>query len=141
MIPNLQLTRMVERIFSHLNLKGFEISLVFCDNEWIEALNEKYMGRSGPTNVISFPMDQETPKVKDEKWRMLGDVVINVQRACDDANDAGIEPLLEVAFLVIHGICHLAGFDHEGKQSHRAKEMEEVEERIFNQLGHLLLEE
>lgn len=132
---------MVEKIFNQLGLSGFEISVVFCDNEWIAPLNEQYKGRPGPTNVLSFPMDEKTTDKNGINIGMLGDVVINVQRADEDAKDAGLEPLSEVAFLIIHGICHLAGYDHEGSLAHRAKEMEEVEKDLFSRFGQMLIED
>jgi probable rRNA maturation factor len=73
-----------------------------------------------------------------EKNQILGDVVVNVHRAWDDAEEAGSDPLSEVAFLIIHGICHLAGYDHEGSQAHRAAEMEEMENRLHEKYGAIL---
>jgi probable rRNA maturation factor len=110
---------------------GVEISIVFCDDPWIAELNQTYLGRKGPTNVISFPMDEQDEG--DAPLRMLGDVVINVDRAVSDAAEADLEPFYEITYLLIHGICHLAGFDHEGDQAHRALEMEAMERKLHSQ--------
>lgn len=133
---------MVRKIFKDLKLTGCEISLVFCENDEIASLNHQYLGRKGPTNVISFPMDDpHFDQTEGERGRTLGDVVVNVDRAVSDAEEAGIAPLSELAFLVIHGICHLAGYDHEGENAHRAPEMEEVETRLHEAHGPLILAE
>ncbi len=132
---------MIEEIFKEFQLDQAELSIVLCGDQLITDLNKKYLKREGSTNVISFPMQdaplselRETPNV------ILGDVVVNVKRALDDAREAGVSPLSEVAFLTIHGICHLLGFDHEGEQGHMAPKMEKVEKELFDKYFNFLIE-
>ena len=133
------LSRMVEKIFSDLHLEGAEISVVLCEDELIAQLNETYLGRKGPTNVLSFPMDYGKQGLDEGQPLLLGDVVVNVQRATTDAAEAGVEPLSEVAFLVIHGICHLAGYDHEGPDAQKAAQTESVEAGLHERFGSILI--
>lgn len=133
------LRNMIEEIFNALNLHNAELSVVLCDDEWIARLNQRYLGRPGPTNVLSFPMTDDNPDTSPPPIASpLGDVVVNVHRACDDAAEAGIDPLSEIAFLIIHGICHLIGYDHEGSNAHRAGEMEDMEHHLHKTFASML---
>ena len=87
-----------------------ELSILLTDDDHIAELNQSYLNHQGPTNVISFPL-QEGP-FADYAHKMLGDVVISMDTACREATEAGIA--LEERFqqLLIHGILHLAGYDH-----------------------------
>lgn len=115
--------------------------MVLCEDAWIAELNARYLGRQGATNVLSFPLGDDPTDEDPNGPVMLGDVVINVQRAVKDATDAGVEPLSEVAFLLIHGICHLIGYDHEGDQAHRAPQMEKLEAEIHRRFAPVLTED
>lgn len=100
-----------------------------CRDDDIRGLHRQYFGDDTATNVISFA--QRDGEFADVEPEVLGDVVISVDTAARDAAEAG-EPLDdEVAFLLIHGILHLVGYDHEGDQAHRAPEMEARETELF----------
>jgi len=88
-----------------------ELSIVMVDDREIAGLNESYLGRSKPTNVIAFPM-QEGPFTGVNPY-LLGDVVISLDTAAKEAREGDMS--LESRFdqLLIHGILHLLGFDHE----------------------------
>jgi probable rRNA maturation factor len=114
-----------------LGCEDAEISIVIVDDEEIACLNRQYFQRQGPTNVISFPMQGgETAKIQPQ---ILGDVVISADTAQRHASAAGIETGEEILFLLIHGILHLVGYDHEGPTAERW-EMETKETEIFGQL-------
>ena len=81
-----------------------EISLVFCDDSFIQALNAEYRGKYKPTDVLSFAQDD--PKV-------LGDIVISLPTAARQAEAAGWPLENEIALLGVHGLLHLLGFDDE----------------------------
>ena len=137
-VPLKALIQMTEKVLEHLNLADCELSVVLCEGPFIAELNERYLDRKGPTNVMSFPLDEGEA---DEQGRLLGDVVINVERAIADADDADASPILELAFLLIHGICHLAGFDHEGENANFAPEMEQMEDNLHSLFGNIILGE
>ncbi len=88
-----------------------ELSLLLTDDEEIAVLNRQYLDRNGPTNVIAFPMGEgQFPQVSPG---LLGDVVISVDTADREAATAGISMEERFTQLLIHGILHLFGYDHE----------------------------
>ncbi|NTU59678.1 MAG: rRNA maturation RNase YbeY [Deltaproteobacteria bacterium] len=111
-----------------------ELSVWLCDDATIQDLHGRYLGSDTPTNVISFA--QRDGDFADLEPDVLGDVVISVDTAARDAREAGSTLLAEVTFLLVHGILHLVGYDHEGEQAHRAPEMEEKEEELFRSVTH-----
>jgi probable rRNA maturation factor len=83
-----------------------ELSLSFVDAEEIAELHERFMEEPGPTDVLSFPLDD----VDEESVRLLGDVVVAPAEAARNDPD---DPDRELRLLVVHGILHLLGYDHE----------------------------
>ena len=99
-----------------------ELSVLIVDDDEIADLNSRYLGRTGPTNVISFPMlEGEYPDVAEQ---MLGDVVISVDTTKREADLGGVEFQTRFDELLVHGILHLLGYDHVGDEQ-QAREMEE----------------
>lgn len=105
-----------------LGLHKREVSLLLTDDEGIRELNNLYLQRDRPTNVISFPMN-EGP--------LLGDIVISVETAARDAEEGDLPLLDEIAFLFIHGLLHLVGYDHEKGDISEAAGMKEKERELF----------
>lgn len=106
-----------------------ELSVWLCDDAAIRDLHRRYLGDDTPTNVISFAQHEgEFANVEPD---VLGDVAISVDTARRDAEEAGTALEDELAFLLIHGVLHLVGYDHEGGQAVRAAEMEAKEEELF----------
>ena len=100
-----------------------EVSLIFVDEEAIADLNERFMGKSGPTDVLSFPIDDEpipAPMGGSDHEdsgelhipQLVGDIVICPSVAANNAIDHGVSFEDEVALLVVHGVLHLLGWDH-----------------------------
>jgi probable rRNA maturation factor len=118
------------RILEILGRQEVELCVVLTDNADIQALNREYLGRDRPTNVISFPQ-QEGEGLKGSH---LGDVVISVERAAEEALEAGMETMERIRALLVHGICHLCGYDHEDVSEEMTREMEAVEERVLAML-------
>ncbi len=106
-----------------------ELSLVFCDDDFIQKLNNDYRGKNEPTDVLSFPIDEENfePEIK-----LLGDVVISIETAVRQAGMLNHPPVLEVVFLLIHGLLHLHGYEHGLKVAR--KRMRDREVTIFRHL-------
>lgn len=123
------ITRVARMILKELNHPDKEISILFVDDREIRDLNDKYLKRNRPTNVISFPMAQG--KFSEITPQLLGDVVISVETAIKEARESGLSLEEEIAFLLIHGILHLMGYDH---ARGRRQPMEMVQERLFNRL-------
>ncbi|WP_020675499.1 rRNA maturation RNase YbeY [Geopsychrobacter electrodiphilus] len=116
-----------------------ELSLLIVNNDEIQQINRDYLQRDRPTNVISFAMQEgEGAGVQPQ---LLGDVVISAERAAADAVDAEIPFEHELVFLLLHGILHLLGFDHERGTEEQAIEMEAKEREIFSLIQQEFLDE
>lgn len=109
------------------------------DNVEIQQINRDYLQRDHPTNVISFAM-QEGEGVGVQP-QLLGDVVISAERAAEDALDAEVPFEHELVFLLLHGILHLLGYDHERGTQEQATQMEEKERELFTLLRQELLDD
>ena len=101
-----------------------ELSVTFCDNAYIHTLNKKFRGVDRPTDVLSFPLyeDGDFDMTECIGGAMLGDVVISLERAAEQAAEIGHSLVEEVAFLTVHSVLHLLGYDHE-----RSPEEEELQ--------------
>ncbi len=93
---------------------GAELSVVFVDVPTMTDLHVRWMDEPGPTDVLSFPMDELTPPRDDEPAPegLLGDVVICPDVAATQAAQAGHDVRTEYGVLLTHGILHLLGYDH-----------------------------
>ena len=136
---------LAQRVLAARGVKGEnEVSLLFVDEDAMAALNQQFLGKSGPTDVLSFPIEDEPgptgrspdlggsgPGVSPEEGTLtlLGDVVICPAVAA--ANAVGHEVSLEdeVALLVVHGLLHLLGLDHE--EEAEAERMEALEQELL----------
>ena len=99
------------------------------DDEEIHRLNRDWLGHDSPTNVISFAMQEgEGSGIAPV---LLGDVVISVETAARDAHEAGTSLESELCFLLLHGVLHLLGYDHERGTAEQAREMEAREAELF----------
>lgn len=98
-----------------------QLSVLLIDDTEITRLNRQYLGRSGPTNVIAFPMREG--EFADISPELLGDVVISVETAEREAEEAGQDFEMRFNELLIHGILHLLGYEHEHDEL-KALEME-----------------
>ena len=92
-----------------------EVSVTLCDNEYIHGVNKQFRGVDKHTDVLSFPL-YESDELTDENCMegvALGDIVLSLERAEEQAKELGHGFLREVAFLVVHSTLHLLGYDHE----------------------------
>lgn len=102
---------------------GGEVSVAFVSNQQIKELNNKYRDKNEATDVLSFPIDEE----------ILGDIIISVRRAASQAEEYGHSLKRELAYLTVHGMLHLFGYDHHGPEE--KDEMRQKEERVLTQLN------
>jgi probable rRNA maturation factor len=129
-----RIRRCLRKLMKQLRCSDREISLLIVDDGNMTCLNKHYFNRNYPTNVISFAMAEG--EFGDINPQMLGDIVISVETAYRDATAAKIDPMDEVEFLIIHGILHLIGYDHENTSAERVKEMDDLQRGLFLQLEH-----
>lgn len=109
-----------------------ELSILIVGDARIQELNRDYLQRDKPTNVISFAMQEGEGSALHP--HLLGDVVISADTASRDAAEAGCSFESELYFLLLHGILHLLGFDHERGTVEEAERMEAKEKEIFTLL-------
>ncbi len=115
-----------------------EVSVTFTDNAQIRELNRKFRGIDRATDVLSFPLfdyegESEEPPV-DELMGMLGDVVLSLEQAALQAEEYGHSFEREVAFLCVHSMLHLLGYDHETGEEDEA-DMRRRQTAIMDRMG------
>lgn len=112
-----------------------EVSVVLADDEYIHQLNHQYRGKDCPTDVLSFALNEgEEPEIIDgPKVVLLGDIIISLETAARQAEEYGHSLERELAYLTVHGILHLLGYDHMIEDE--KKEMRQEEEHILSLLG------
>lgn len=131
----------VERILKHAaeeeKVGDSEVSVTFVTNDMIQAINKEYRGKDTPTDVISFAMEElgegELEIVGSSETRVLGDIVISLDRTKEQAADYGHSFERELGFLAVHGFLHLLGYDHMNETDE--KEMFGKQEAILTSLG------
>lgn len=111
-----------------------EISLVLSDDAEVQRLNKDYRGQDKPTNVLTFAAldDEDAPQPEDGPV-MLGDVILAYETTMAEATRDAKTPVQHLSHLVVHGVLHLLGYDHE--QDDEADEMERLETAVLRTLG------
>ena len=108
----------MKRLLKELNCDDRAIGLLLVDDNEIQKLNNAYLNRNKPTNVLSFAMTEgEFGNINPQ---ILGDIVISVETASRDAVISHIDLMDELEFLIIHGLLHLLGYDHENTSAEKA---------------------
>jgi len=115
----------------HADLSDSEVSVKFTSDEEVRALNAQWRGKDKPTNVLSFPMAEESELAGAQ---LLGDVVLAHGVCAAEAADRQVPIETHAAHLVVHGTLHLLGYDHETSEAD-AEEMEQVERRALAAIG------
>lgn len=110
-----------------------EVSVVFVDDKYIRSLNSEYRGIDSPTDVLSFAMLEGEAVPGQEEELILGDVVVSLQTAQRQAGEYGHSFRREVAYLTVHGVLHLLGYDHQEEEGR--EEMRMKEEGILDRLN------
>ncbi|MBQ7503723.1 MAG: rRNA maturation RNase YbeY [Ruminococcus sp.] len=112
-----------------------EISVTFTDNEGIRELNKQYRDIDAPTDVLSFPMGEngEYDTNLETGAKILGDVVISVEKAVEQAEAYGHTLQREIGYLTAHSVLHLLGYDH--VENMEKVRMREKEEYVMEALG------
>ena len=138
-IPLKRLEQVAQKILSVSGCPEAELSILLVDDEQIHQINRDYLDHDYPTNVISFAMQEG--EGGDIQPDLLGDVVISTETAARDAAEADASFESELYFLLLHGILHLLGYDHERGSEEDARRMELREEEVFAQVRELFLVE
>lgn len=131
------LRRAVETTLAYEEIEDdCEVSLTFCDNEKIREINKKFRGIDRETDVLSFPLfDEDGMNAHVEELDcMLGDIVLSLEKAREQAEEYGHSFEREAAFLCVHSVLHLLGYDHETSEEDEA-DMRRRQSKIMDKLG------
>nr|WP_263325688.1 rRNA maturation RNase YbeY [Neobacillus sp. Marseille-Q6967] len=114
-----------------------EVSVTFVSNERIHEINREYRDKDAPTDVISFAMEElgegETELMGINMPRVLGDIIISIPKAKEQAEEYGHTFIRELGFLSVHGFLHLLGYDHMTEEEEQ--EMFTLQKEILNEYG------
>ena len=123
---------MALRILRDLGSPDAELSILVTDDEEVRSLNRQYRGKDTPTDVLSF--SQIEGEGGDADHNLLGDVVISWDRAVGQGEELGHGTRKELRRLLVHGVLHLFGYDHEESEE-KADRMKELENRFLRGQG------
>jgi len=120
------------------NLSGdIELSVTFVDNDRIQEINKEYRNKDQATDVISFAMEElgegEVELVGVDMPRVLGDIIISIDRTKEQAEEYGHTYTRELGFLAVHGFLHLLGYDHLTKEEEEV--MFTLQKEILDEFG------
>ena len=139
---SLELSQTIEKIIAvALAYEGFqkpcEVSVSIVDNEEIHQINKQFRDIDRATDVLSFPLltfeEGEMPDLNEKDEVLLGDIIISLERAREQAEEYGHSLKREIAFLTAHSMLHLLGYDH--MEEEEEKEMFEKQREILNKAG------
>jgi len=111
-IDPVRVENFISEVLNDLNLKNWDISLLFCDDAFIQNLNKQYRDIDSPTDVLSFEQGDEYFDEAGETRFMAGDIVISLDSLRFNAEEFNVEINEELKRLIVHGILHLNGMDH-----------------------------
>lgn len=130
-LPGDMLVRAARAVLEHESeSQDSELSIVLTDDERLHELNRDYLGIDAPTDVLSFPAYETDPQTG---ARYIGDILISVPRAQNQADAAGHPLEAEVQLLVVHGMLHLLGHDHD--EPDKKARMWKAQSEVLNSLG------
>lgn len=127
--PVRKLKQLALKILELLHHEDAELSLALVGNAEIRELNARFRHKDSPTDVLSFPVEEVPPP----GLSLLGDVIISVEKAEEQAKDRQRTLNEELATLLIHGALHLLGYDHE-RSAREARVMRAMEKKLYRAL-------
>ena len=125
------LLRLIENALGDLGPPNSEISIILVNDDKIRKLNKEYRGKDKATDVLAFPQDEEA--LGDQGGPLLGDVVVSVETARQQAREHCLSDEEELILLVVHGALHLFGYDHDRSIKDK-KKMQETTKKIFRRI-------
>jgi len=132
-----RLQTLLEQLGKLLGLEGKELSILLVNDRKSRELNRTYRGIDRPTDVLSFPMYDSAVEFPEGQEVLIGDIVINLHMAARRAEEERINLCDELSFLLIHGLLHLLGYDHE-RNPYQARKMRKKEQELINALTEMV---
>lgn len=124
--------KVVKRTLKKMEAEKSEVNIIFVGLEEIHEINKTYRNVDRPTDVISFALE-DTEDVTVYEERVLGDIYICLDKVHEQAKEYGHTEIREMAFLIVHGLLHLLGYDHMIKEEEKI--MFGLQEEILNEMG------
>jgi rRNA maturation RNase YbeY len=120
-----------EKILDALNYKDFDIGIWLCSNKTIQDYNKRYRNKDKPTDILSFPYHPELKageriKPETEEDKNLGDIIIAPAYVTKEAEKLGVTFEKRMKVLLVHGICHLLGYDHIKDEDYKVMHRKEL---------------
>lgn len=135
-IDSTELKQIIQYLLSKLTKEKIgknisELSLTVCDDEYIKTLNKEYRAKDKATDVLSFPMLSDFDC---DLTFSLGDIVISIDTTIKQAKELGLSKEKRFYQLLIHGLLHLFGYDHENVSIEEKEQMERLEDELLDLL-------
>lgn len=131
-VPDIEtVKKVIERVVEKENLENAVFNIILVDNLYIHQLNKEYRGIDRPTDVISFALEDE--KNMQSPVRVLGDIYISIDKIKEQSEAYNHSYLREFAFLSVHGLLHLLGYDHMAEEEEKV--MFAYQEEILKEAG------
>ena len=127
-----EIKKLVNFALEYQKINNAILNIIIVDEEKIQYLNKNYRNKDSVTDVISFALEDDDTFIKTD-FRILGDIYICLKRAKEQSNEYGHSFLRELAFLSVHGLLHLLGYDH--MEIEEEKIMFDLQERILSEYG------
>lgn len=124
--------KVVKHTLKKMKAEKSEVNIIFVGLEEIHEINKTYRNVDRPTDVISFALE-DTEDVTVYEERVLGDIYICLDKVHEQAKEYGHTEIREMAFLIVHGLLHLLGYDHMIKEDEKI--MFGLQEEILNEMG------
>jgi probable rRNA maturation factor len=124
-------------ILDKLGIENWELSVLFCNDAFITDLNKKYRDIDSPTDVLSFEQGDEYIDDEDVNWFNAGDIVISLDTLKSNAKDFSVDVNDELKRLLVHGVLHLDGMDHEDNSPEQ--EMLQFQEHLLSGFENILV--
>ena len=126
-MPESLTRKIAKKLLSVLECSDAELSILLTTDKEIQQLNAQYRGKDAPTDVLSFPQLEDEPP---DGSALLGDIVISMETANRQADEHGVSFQEEILRLLIHGLLHLLGYDHENVTPAEAERMQSKEAEL-----------
>jgi len=123
----------IEKICAILSLEDVLITLIAVNNEYIQGINKDFRSKNQPTDIITFAYRENPFPQNLDRIEHLGDVYISIEKAEENSGIYGVDFIEEITRLIVHGILHLIGYDHEGSDEDTEK-MKQQEEDVLKSL-------
>jgi probable rRNA maturation factor len=128
-----EIKHFIKRICDIISLHDVSITLIVTDNEFIRDINRRYRNQDSPTDIITFAYREDPFPRHDSEVEHLGDIYLSLERAFENSLEYSVDFISELKLLLVHGVLHLVGYDHEVSERDD-KKMRDREQEILRVL-------